>query len=93
MLSASYSVLELVLVVTTGRFHSAITADVFVHGVVGIGPVSSVQRGVVRDRSILLLSSVTISISLSLYCCTLEYIRYPDMPAVVMPIAPGKPGT
>lgn len=51
---------------TRGRFHSVIVAGVSAHSVVGIGPFSSVRRDVARDKSILLLFSVTISISLPL---------------------------
>lgn len=55
------------LVVTRGRFHSVIIAGVSAHSVVGIGLFSSVQRVVARDRSILLLFSAIISISLLLF--------------------------
>lgn len=52
---------------TRGRFHSVIIAGVSAHSVVGIGLFSSVQRVVARDRSILLLFSAIISISLLLF--------------------------
>lgn len=91
-MSERHSVQVLVLIVTRGRFHSAIVAGVSAHGVVEIGLFSFAQRGVARGRSILLLFSVTISISFAIIVLEKQHIHYPDMPAVVMPIAPGKPG-